>query len=131
MSLGIRRFYQNVDDQLVTLFGVRVIGRPPIGSWTLLRRKRWARRSDGLGRNAQPFIRPRLRGSVDYSVIDAPLGAVTRCRACPCGRRRRCEPTARDFHDITTMIETEIPETATRVFVLYKFNTRIHPARSR
>jgi hypothetical protein len=28
-----------------------------------------------------------------------------------------------DFHDVTTSVETEIPETATRVFVLYRINT--------
>jgi hypothetical protein len=28
-----------------------------------------------------------------------------------------------DLHDVTTSVETEIPETATRVFVLYRINS--------
>jgi hypothetical protein len=31
-------------------------------------------------------------------------------------------PRTEDVHDLTTSLETEIPETATRVFVLYKLN---------
>jgi hypothetical protein len=32
-------------------------------------------------------------------------------------------PETEDIHDITTSLHTDIPETATRVFVLYRFNT--------
>jgi hypothetical protein len=28
-----------------------------------------------------------------------------------------------DLHDVTTSLATEIPETSTKVFVVYKFNT--------
>ena len=39
------------------------------------------------------------------------------------GRRRRFARQTEDLHDVTTSLETDIPETATRVFVLYKINT--------
>jgi hypothetical protein len=32
-------------------------------------------------------------------------------------------PRTEDVHDLTTSLETEVPQTATRVFVLYKVNT--------
>jgi hypothetical protein len=32
-------------------------------------------------------------------------------------------PRSEDVHDLTTSIETEVPQTATRVFVLYKVNS--------
>ena len=41
--LGVRRFYQNVDNQLVTLFGLRA-GRPAVGRPLLRRQRRLARR---------------------------------------------------------------------------------------
>jgi hypothetical protein len=32
-------------------------------------------------------------------------------------------PSAERFHDVTTSLETDIPQTFTRVYVLYKINT--------
>ena len=63
-----------------------------------------------------------MRGSVDYTLTRATWSTAGDADAIerwsPSARRER-----EDFHDITTAVETEIPETATRVFVLYRINT--------
>jgi hypothetical protein len=120
--LGFRRFYQNVDDQLVTLFGLnlpegpRSVGHYYVASAGGLGADGWALRL------ASPEGKP-MRASVDYSVTRArwvsrgDLGDIA--TFAPAAIR----PEQEDLHDITTSFEGEIPETATRLFVLYKVNT--------
>ena len=38
-------------------------------------------------------------------------------------------PQHEDIHDVTTSLETEVPHTATRVFVLYKVNSAFRARR--
>jgi hypothetical protein len=120
--LGLRRFYQNVDDQLVTLFGLNLPGGPQsvghyyVASAGSLGADGWAVRLSGAPGK-------RISGSIDYSVTRArwldrgDLGAIARWT--PAAIRSESE----DLHDVTTSLSTEIPETSTRVFVLYKINT--------
>jgi hypothetical protein len=64
-----------------------------------------------------------VRGSIDYSVTTArwlTRGDVDEIGAwAPAAIRAATEC----FHDVTTSVETAIPETATRVVVLYKINS--------
>ena len=120
--LGVRRFYQSVDDQLVTLFGLDLPGGPQsighyyVASAGAVDAEGWAFRLSSPPSRA-------LRGSFDYS--------VTRARWVSRGDMAALAPWApaairaetEDLHDVTTSLETEIEETATRVFVVYKINT--------
>jgi hypothetical protein len=120
--LGLRRFYQEVDDQLVTLFGLnlpegpRSEGHYYVASAGAVDTDGWAvRLSSPEGR--------RMRGSIDYSITRArwlSRGEVDELAAwAPAAVR----PENERLHDVTTSFETQIPETATRVFVLYRINT--------
>ena len=110
--LGIRRFYQNVDDQLATLFRVAPAGNPesvghyyvaPAGSFDA---SGWALRlSTAPGR--------RLRGSIDYSVTRARW--ATRDSSLQAVAPAVVRGVSEDIHDVTTSLQTDIPETATRV----------------
>ena len=75
----------------------------------------WALRLSSTGK--------RVRGSIDYSVTRArwlDRGDMADIAAwAPAAIRYATE----DLHDVTTSVATEIPETATRVFVFYKINT--------
>ena len=68
-AVGVRRFYQNVDNQLVTLFGLNVPGGPQsVGHYYVanagsLGADGWAVRLSSAGK--------RVRGSIDYSVTRA------------------------------------------------------------
>jgi hypothetical protein len=65
----------------------------------------------------------RVRGSIDYSVTRARWlergDMADIARWAPAAIRYATE----DLHDVTTSVATDIPETATRVFVYYKLNT--------
>jgi hypothetical protein len=120
-AVGVRRFYQNVDDQLVTLFGLNVPGGPQsVGHYYVanagsLGADGWALRVSSTGK--------RVSGSIDYSITRArwfDRGDMADIAAwAPAAIRYETE----DLHDVTTSVATEIPETATRVFVFYKINT--------
>jgi hypothetical protein len=119
--VSVQRFFQGVDDQLVTLFGLDLPAGPDpaghyfVGSAGGVDANGWIFRVSNLSNQ-------RLKGSIDYSVTrtrwlgrDASEGPVVRSIA--------WRPAAEELHDITTSLATEIPETATRVVVVYKVNT--------
>ncbi len=118
--VGLRRFYQRSADQLVTLFGAGgagdTLGHYYVANAGLVD-------ADGWGvRVSSPFA-GRLRGSVDYSVTrarwapSAEASAIS--RIAPSAVRADTEA----IHDVTTALEAAIPETATRVSVVYRMNT--------
>ena len=120
-AVGVRRFYQDVDNQLVTLFGLNVPGGPQsVGHYYVanagsLGADGWAVRLSSAGK--------RVRGSIDYSITRARWlergDMADIARLAPAAIRYESE----DLHDVTTSVATDIPETATRVFVYYKINT--------
>ena len=120
--IGVRRFYQNVDDQLVTLFGLNVPGGPQsVGHYYVanagsLGADGWAvRLSTAPGR--------RITGSIDYSVTRAHWLSRGEMGTIAAWAPSAIRPESEDLHDVTTSVATEIPETSTRVFVFYKINT--------
>jgi hypothetical protein len=120
--IGVRRFYQNVDNQLVTLFGLNVPGGPQsIGHYYVANAGSLG--ADGWALRVSRSAGKRITGSVDYSVTRAKwLGRGDMAKIAewaPAAIRAESE----DLHDVTTSLATEIPETATRVFVFYKVNT--------
>ncbi|MEO6214043.1 MAG: TonB-dependent receptor, partial [Vicinamibacterales bacterium] len=118
--LGIRRFYQNVDDQLVTMFRVSPVGEPQsLGHYYVANAGAFDASGWAVSLNTPALAR--MRGSIDYSVTrthwisqNRNLGAVV-----PAALRAETE----DIHDITTSLHTDIPETATRFYVLFRVNT--------
>ena len=119
---GVRRFHQNVDDQLVTLFGLdlpsgpRSVGHYYVASAGAVDAEGWAVKVSTLATG-------RVRGSLEYSRTTAHWisrgDMIAVHDLAPAAIRDASE----ELHDVTTSIETDIPETATRVFVLYKVNT--------
>jgi len=123
--LTFRTFVQHVADQQSTLFG----------SWTPFavagqteQQYAVATAGDvstrGWGVGVSNAITDRVRGSVFYALTEstwaAPRdGEVVAVLALPATRAG----TSERLHDLTTQLETEIPGTETRVFVVYKINT--------
>jgi hypothetical protein len=119
---GVRRFYQNVDDQLVTLFGLDVPSGPrSVGHYYVA--SAGAADAEGWAVKVSTLTTGRVRGSLEYSRTTAhwisrgDIAAIV--ERAPGAVRDASE----ELHDVTTSIETDIPETSTRVFVLYKVNT--------
>jgi hypothetical protein len=120
--VGVGRFHQSVDDQLVTLFGLQLPGGPRsvghyyVGSAGNVEADGWAVRFDTPAKS-------RIKGSVHYS--------RTHARWLDHGDQKGLAPIApaairpdmEDLHDLTSSLAADISQTATRVFVLYKLNS--------
>jgi hypothetical protein len=120
--LAFRTFYQAVNDQQSMFFGSWAPFAVPgqqyaVASVGDLRTRGW---SIGLS-NA---ISERLRGSIWYGLTEStwdenPAGDVIAIVAVHGSRAGTTER----LHDLTTQLETEIPGSATHVFVIYRINT--------
>ena len=117
--LGVRRFFQSVDEQLVTMFSVVPEGDPAsvghyyVGNAGSFDASGWA-----FSISTPPG---RVRGSLDYSISRAEW--TTRNESLGALAPAVLRPATEDSHDITTSISTDIPETATRFYLLYRINT--------
>ena len=133
-TIGVRTFYQTIDDQLVTVFGLGALetGSRELGHYSV------GSTGDvdviGLGVSVSHALAPNVRGTVDYSLgvadwaNDPSRDRYRLARSVPAALRNDGER----IHDITTTLETEFPESATRIFVLYKMNSAyIRPDRER
>lgn len=124
-TIGFRVFQQNVDDQLVTVFGLRTddspssdIGHYFVGSAGAVDLRGW-------GVTVTHNFASNVRGSFDYSLANADWANE---RSLDRGRLARNMPSAlradvERVHDFTTTLETEMPQSGTRVYVLYKLNS--------
>lgn len=120
-TIGVGRFHQSIDDQLVTLFGLQLAGGPrSIGHYYVGRAG--AVDADGWSlRFATPAARI-VKGSVQYSRTHArwtDRGDLSRALVAPLTLR----PDVEYLHDLTTALAADIPQTATRLYVLYKMNS--------
>lgn len=120
--LGVRRFFQSVDDQMVTMFGVRVPQGPrSVGQYFVTT----AGTVDAQGWGVRIATTPsrRVQASLDYTVAHARWNeraeAPWLAARVPAAVRAETE----DIHDLTARLHTDFPETATRVFVVYKVNS--------
>jgi hypothetical protein len=121
-SIGVRRFYQDVDDQLVTLFGLNLPDGPHANGHYYVANA-GSLGADGWAVRLSTAAGKRFTGWVDYSLTRARW--LTRGQTDDIGglAPAAIRPESEDLHDVTTSLRTEIPETATRVFVFYKVNT--------
>jgi outer membrane receptor protein involved in Fe transport len=121
--LSARGYRQEVDDQLVTMFGVQLPGGPrgDIGHYHTANVGDLAAYGWGVGLSRP--VASRLRGSVEYSVTEARWAADSDVAVVASRTVLPVRGRAERLHDITTVIETEIPETATRIYATYKVNT--------
>jgi hypothetical protein len=121
--LSIRRFVQDTSNQLATLFGVDLPGGPrSIGHYYVA--GMGGVQADGWGFRLSSPPSQRMRAAIDYTMAHTEWGSrPSRMRSVRQWAPGAIRPDSEDIHDVTTSFETDIPETATRVFVLYKVNT--------
>ena len=125
--IGVRRFSQDVSGQMVTVFGLLPGVAAPDHYYLA---NAGAASASGWGVRFDHELAGRVHGMVDYTVTHArwaPWSAAAWASAAPGGIDRRVPER---IHDITTAVETEIPETATRVVLLARVNssfTRAEP----
>jgi hypothetical protein len=121
--VSVQRFFQRVDDQLVTLFGLNLPGGPDSAGHYFVA-SAGAVDADGWAVRVSNMSNPRLKGSIDYSITRTQWqGTGDVDKISHSMRSLSWRPETEELHDITTSLETNIPETSTRVVVVYKVNT--------
>lgn len=121
-AIAVRVFDQRINDQIVTVFGLRSETPSSLGHYFVGAAGDAMVR--GVGVTFSHALSSHIRGSVDYSIASADWFAVTApveyavlSRWVPSAVRSR-----ERIHDVTTSLEAEIPYSATRLVVLYKLN---------
>ena len=119
-TVSLRAFKQHVQDQIVTLFGLSTADAPStVGNYLL--GNVGDIDSSGLSAGIRTAVAGRVHGAVEYTLTR------TRAASPDLGYMVVLDPSAlqldrRQIHDVSTSIETEVPETATRVIVLYRLS---------
>ena len=121
--VGARLFQQQIDDQMITLFGVAVPGSAVTDLGHYYVASAGDLRARGWGVSLSHALTGRVRGSIDYTQTEADWlqrGPDWRMlsRVAPSTAREEGET----VHDITTSVEAQMPVTDTRVYLLYKLN---------
>ena len=121
--VGVRRFFEDTEDQLVTAFGLGSVERPAADLGHYYVGSAGDVRAQGWTISIQQVIAHRVRGSVDYTVATAqwqqtPQSAVVADRL-PGLVRTASER----VEDVTASIETSVPLTETHVFALYRISS--------
>ena len=129
LVLGVRAFRQRVDEQLVTVFGVSLPGTAPSSLGRYYVASAGDFEAGGWGVSLSRTMTARLRASIDYTQVESAwLGAspdaATLSLVAVSVRRGDQER----FHDVTATIDSTLPLTETRVFAVYKVNSRFADA---
>lgn len=121
-SVGVRRFFQGIENQAMTIFGMRSpsgtrsVGHYYVASAGSVDAYGWGVRLRSAGTK-------RVSGTVDYTLTHGrwtSQGDLAMASPWLAALARKDEEA---IHDLTTSVQTDFPETATRVFVLYKVNS--------
>ena len=124
VMIGVRTFRENVDNQIVRLFGVSLpdTAAATVGHYYVASAGDFDAR--GWGVRLSRDLLDGVRASVDYtqSTADWRRDSPDQARLMrAAGSVVRTD--SERIHDLTTSVESEVPATATRVFFLYKINS--------
>ncbi len=118
-TVSLRAFRQHIADQLVTVFGIDMPGVPSaLGHYFLGNAGNVE--AAGLSAGARAAIAGRVHGSVEYSVTRAQFTSADRLAYMLLFAPLALRGESDNIHDVATAIETDVPETSTRVVVLYR-----------
>ena len=115
LVVGVWRFQQDVENQMVTLFGSGGLETVPAGFYYVARAGSVA--SSGWIVTVRHELGSRVRGSVDFSFVEAQWGQGGAGPVAAVEAPGVLRSAVEQFHDVSGAIETEIPESATRVSV--------------
>jgi len=129
-TFGVRAFRQHVNDQLVTVFGAEMPGRPTAKVGHYLVGNTGDVDATGFSTEFRAVIASRVHGALEYSVARARIlqaGNDYVMLLAPLAGAGGPET----VQDITARVDTEVPETATRVMVLYRLSNGFAQPRGR
>jgi hypothetical protein len=121
-TLAVRAFRQRVDDQLVTIFGVDLPSQPGAKLGHYLVGNAGDATVQGCSASLTTMITGRFRGSLAYSLATAQMDPARGMDVLVLLAPSALRPVAERIHDVSTAISADVPETATRVFVVYRMS---------
>ncbi|MBM42302.1 MAG: hypothetical protein CL483_10310 [Acidobacteria bacterium] len=113
--VGVRRFYQDVTDQMATLFGVDELGVAPTGHYYLARAG--GVMSRGWILSVRREFGDRINGSIDYAMADAFWAQSSVDTELGLAVPGAIRPPTEWFHDLSATVQAVIPETSTSIYV--------------
>jgi hypothetical protein len=122
-TVSVRAFSQHVDNQLMTLFGIEEPGRPPATQGHYFVANSGSVDANGYAAGVKTVIANRVRGSIEYSFVRA-----DRNPANSLAYFVLFSPSQERIHDVTTSLETDVPETSTHVAVLCRLSDGFAPS---
>ncbi len=118
-TISLRAFQQRVSNQLVTLFGIDMPGAPAsTGHYCVT--NGGAIDASGLSAGVRAAVAGRFHGSVEYTLSRARANSLDGDAYLLVLAPSTVRPLAEHIHDISTSVEADVPETSTRVVVLYR-----------
>ncbi|PWT81267.1 MAG: hypothetical protein C5B57_10840 [Blastocatellia bacterium] len=119
-TVSVRVFHQNVDDQLVTMFGVELPGRPAASVGHYFVGNYGDLVAQGVGAGLRTTVAGRVHGSIEYTLTRTEWNA-SNMQTFWGGPALSLMPLRSSrIHDVATTVETDVPETSTRIVVLYR-----------
>jgi hypothetical protein len=119
-TISVRGFHQHADDQLVTLFGIDQPGLPSASLGHYFIANNGAVDATGYGAGIKAIVASRVRGSVEYTFARASWvpgeNLAYLVMMSPSSVRSGIEA----IHDVSASLEADVPETSTRLLVLYR-----------
>jgi hypothetical protein len=121
-TISFRAFRQEVDDQLATLFGAEIPAQPNAKLGHYFVGNAGDASAAGCMAAFRTTIANRVHGSVAYSLSQARLTPAEDLRYLIVVAPSTLRPLGERIHDVSTSIETSVPETSTRLLVLYRIS---------
>jgi hypothetical protein len=119
-TISVRGFHQHANDQLVTLFGIAQPGLPSATLGHYFVANNGPVDATGYSAGLRAVFASRVRGSVDYSYARATWGAAGNLSYLLLVSPSSVRTGDERIHDVSTSLEADVPETSTRVMVLYR-----------
>lgn len=121
-TVSVRAFRQHVTDQLVTMFGIGVPDAPSARLGHYFVANNGDVDASGWSAGLRAAVAERIRGSVEYSVTRARWNRTGDVAYLILFAPSTLRLESERIHDVITTIETDVPETSTRIVVLSRLS---------
>lgn len=128
-TVSVRAFQQHVTNQFVTLFGVDAPDAPEAHIGHFFVHDIGDVDTTGVSAAVRTAFAGRVHGSLQYSTMSARWSPSSEAAYLLLMAPSAVRVAPERVHDVSTSIETDVPETSTRVVLLYRIsNGFAHPA---
>lgn len=119
-TFSVRGFRQDIADQLVTVFGASQPGQPAATLGHYLVGNAGDFVAVGLVAELRTSWANRVHGTIAYSLTHARLEPGSELQYLVLVAPSAIRPESERIHDVSTTLEADLPETATRILVVYR-----------